>query len=138
MSKGGNSPFAYLQGNSADAVAVPPSAGDAEYRYPDAAVGKSAYGFPGWTRQADILRPLAPILSARDDTFVIRTHGDARDDDGNVVSRAVCEAIVRRTRDYVDPADAADITGTPTSNVNQTFGRRFEVVSFRWLNPAEI
>ncbi|MCW1885122.1 hypothetical protein OKA04_10315 [Luteolibacter flavescens] len=142
-SKGSANPFAEMealmsiQGEKASASKLP-RLNDAAYRFPAAAEGWSAYGLPGWTRQADILRPIAPILSARDDTFVIRAHGDARDEKGNVVSRAVCEAIVRRTRDYVDSTDAADLVTPPKSDLNKTFGRRFEVVSFRWLNPAEI
>ncbi|MFZ9937355.1 MAG: hypothetical protein ACO3JG_09905, partial [Luteolibacter sp.] len=74
-----------------------------EYQFREAAAGHSAYGVPGWTRQADILRPLAPILSARDDTFTIRCYGDARDSNGKVLARAWCEASVRRTRGFVDP-----------------------------------
>lgn len=125
-------------GAAGQSVAVPVRAAEAEYKFPAAATGYNAYGLPGWTRQADILRPLAPILSARDDTFTIRAHGDARDKDGKIVSRAVCEAVVRRTRDYVDSKDAADLATAPTSAVNKTFGRRFEMVSFRWLSPDEI
>ena len=134
-------PFKNLQsavGPAGQSVAAPVRAQEAEYKFPAAAVGYNAYGVPGWTRQADVLRPLAPILSARDDTFVIRAHGDARDKDGKIVSRAVCEAIVRRTRDFVDAKDAADLVTLPTSAVNKSFGRRFELVSFRWLSPAEI
>jgi hypothetical protein len=119
-------------------LAVPPSAGDAEYKFPAAAVGHSTYGLPGWTRQADVLRPLAPILNARDDTFTIRSYGDARDRSGKITATAVCEAVVRRTRDYVDASDAAEISTLPKSTVNQTFGRRFQLVSFRWLNSSEI
>ena len=60
---------------------------------PGAAVGYNAYGLPGWTRQADVLRPIAPILSARDDTFTIRAYGDARDTSGKTITaRATCEA----------------------------------------------
>ena len=141
VAKGGSNPYAEIEAvltSSGKATATPPKAADAAYRHPAAAVGWNAYGLPGWTRQADILRPLAPILSARDDTFVIRAHGDARDDKGNIVSRAVCEAVVRRTRDYVDASDAADLATPPKSAINKTFGRRFEMVSFRWLNPSEI
>jgi hypothetical protein len=109
------------------------------YQFPEAAVGHNTYGLPGWTRQADVLRPLAPILTARDDTFTIRAYGDARDATGKTVTaRAVCEAVVRRTRDYVDPSDAADITALPKAAANLTFGRRFEIVSFRWLDANEI
>jgi hypothetical protein len=136
-----SNPYKEIQatvGAAGQSVAAPVRAAEAEYKFPAAAVGYNAYGVPGWTRQADVLRPLAPILSARDDTFTIRAHGDARDKDGNIVSRAVCEAVVRRTREYVDPADAADTTTLPKSPVNTAFGRRFEMVSFRWLSPSEI
>jgi hypothetical protein len=115
-----------------------PKLADAGYAFPEAAIGKSTYGLPGWTRQADVLRRIAPILSARDDTFTIRAYGDARDAAGNITARATCEAVVRRTRDYVDPSDAADIKTLPVSTANQTFGRRYEIISFRWLNDSEI
>ena len=74
------------------------------------------FGLPGWIRQADVLRPIAPILSARDDTFTIRTYGDARDASGKVIARAWCEAVVQRTRDFVDATDAADSVGPPTNS----------------------
>lgn len=119
-------------------AAVPASAGDAEYQFPNAAVGQASYGLPGWTRQADILRPLAPILTARDDTFTIRAYGDARDKTGRITARATCEAVVRRIRDYVDSFDSAEITTLPTRPINLFFGRRFELVSVRWLSPSEI
>jgi hypothetical protein len=133
-------PFGELKALSTVATADPPNSpgNDEEYRFREAATGHSAYGMPGWIRQADILRPLAPILSARDDSFTIRTYGDARDKNGTILARAWCEATVRRTRSFVDPADAADLTTAPTRAVNQTFGRRFEVISFRWLAPGEI
>jgi hypothetical protein len=141
VAKGSSNPYAEIQavvGANGKASAAIPKAADAAYKFPAAAEGWNAYGLPGWTRQADLLRPLAPILSARDDTFVIRAHGDARDDKGNIVSRAVCEAVVRRTRDFVDASDAADSLTAPKAAINKTFGRRFEMVSFRWLNPSEI
>ena len=116
----------------------PVAAGSAEYKFPNAAAGFSTYGLPGWTRQADVLRPLAPILTARDDTFTIRAYGDSRDAKGRIQARAVCEAVVRRTREYVDPGDLAEITTLPTQPANKVFGRRFEIVSMRWLGQAEL
>lgn len=113
-------------------------AGSAEYRFPDAAVGQATYGLPGWTRQADVLRPLAPILTARDDTFTIRAYGDARDRSGNITARATCEATVRRCRDYVDPSDQPDSIRNPSSTTNQSFGRKYEIVSFHWLADSEL
>jgi hypothetical protein len=143
LQKGSNDPFSAIKGGyplDKVSLADPPPAGTAGYQFKEAAAGfLNAYGLPGWTRQADVLRPIAPVLSARDDTFIIRGYGDARDVSGKIITaRATCEAIVRRTRDYVDPSDAADITTLPKAAVNKTFGRRYQVVSFRWLTDAEI
>ncbi|MDP4780792.1 MAG: hypothetical protein NWS16_11255 [Akkermansiaceae bacterium] len=130
--------YSELQTPGTLATANPPSPALAAYEFPKAAVGYNAYGLPGWTRQADILRPIAPVLSARDDTFTIRAYGDARNAEGDVTATAFCEAVVRRTRNYVDSADAADITTLPTTSINKAFGRRYEIVSFRWLSSSEI
>ena len=105
-------PFEDLQNDSNPSVANPGV--DPEYVFPQAAVGHSSYGVPGWTRQADILRPLAPVLSARDDTFTIRAYGESLGADGEtVLARAWCEATVRRSKDFVDISEQADITGLP-------------------------
>jgi hypothetical protein len=139
LSDSASSPNKVLQELSDDAgVAPDQELADAGYQFPEAAQGKSSYGLPGWTRQADILRPLAPILTARDDTFTIRAYGEAQDTNGNVTARAWCEATVRRTRNFVDPRDAADLTDQPKQTANRNFGRRFIILSFRWLNPKEV
>jgi hypothetical protein len=111
-------------------------------------LGSTSYGYPGWARQADVLRPLAPVLSARDDTFVIRCYGDARDYKGDVIARTWGEAVVKRTADYVDLSDKnTDLPCSESSGlssdksvnaVNKTFGRRFKVISFRWLNEDDV
>ena len=132
-------PYSVIQSRSTKVDLVNlPFAASSGYNFAAAAEGYSAYGLPGWTRQADVLRPIAPILSARDDTFTIRAYGDARDNSNNITSRATCEAVVRRTRDFVDPADAPEITTLPTSAANLSFGRRYEIISFRWLSDSEI
>ena len=133
-----SNPFSVLQSGSKVSTGTPPSAASAGYNVPAAGNGYNAYGLPGWTRQADVLRPIAPILSARDDTFTLRAYGDARDSSGKIIARATCEAVIRRTRDYVNPSDAAELTTLPVSAVNLAFGRRYQIVSFRWLAPAEI
>jgi type II secretory pathway pseudopilin PulG len=129
-------PFQTIQNESVASLADPP--GPEGYVFGDAAVGHNTYGLPGWTRQADILRPLAPVLSARDDTFTIRAYGDARSPDGKILARAWCEATVQRTRDFCDPADSPEIATLPTLPANQTFGRRFKLISFRWLSAREV
>lgn len=139
LGRSGSSPYAVMESViSRPSVANPPGANNAEYQFPAAAVGVSTYGLPGWTRQADILRPLAPILTARDDTFTIRAYGDSQDRAGRIVATAVCEAVVQRTRDFVDPVDDANTSGMPTNPANQLFGRRMKLVSFRWLSEAEV
>ncbi len=108
------------------------------YAYPEAAEGHLVHGFPGWIRQADILRPIAPVLTVRDDTFTIRAYGDTRNADGKILAQAWCEAIVRRTREFVDTQDEADSIEPPTSLTNQINGRKYDITSFRWLAPEEI
>jgi len=71
-------------------------------------------------------------------TFTIRAYGDARDKNGNIIAKSFCEAVVRRSREYVDPMDAPDLFTYPSSPQNRSFGRRFAIVSFRWLSPGEI
>lgn len=122
-------------------------------RPPTSTLKQSTTNIPGDLTQADLLLPLAPRLTARSDTFRIRSYGEVRSLDGNsIVSRAICEAIVQRVPEYVDPlTNAGDnepwdeainpVTLAPSSNfndINKTFGRRFRVVQLRWLSPDEI
>lgn len=115
-----------------------PKLAGVNYAFAKAAEGDSAYGAPGWIRQADVLRPIAPILSARDDTFTIRAYGDARDGNGNIVATAWCEATVQRTREFVDTQDAADSIDPPARQINQLLGRKYVLRTFRWLNFDEV
>ena len=106
------------------------------YRFPAAAMGSRYQGTPAYINQADILTPIAPIIQARSDTFVVRAYGETRSHDGSrVLARAWCEAVVQRVPDYIDPAtDAAEVVFDDLeSAANRAFGRRFVLVSFRWL-----
>jgi len=102
--------------------------------------GYRSTGIPGWITQADLLQVIGPSLSARSDTFRIRAYGETLDaDTGNPIAKAWCEAVVQRLPEYLDPSDAPTARGTGiASPINQKFGRRFQVVSFRWLSPHEI
>ncbi|WP_264489202.1 hypothetical protein [Luteolibacter arcticus] len=95
-----------------------------------------AWGAPSYLTQADVLQVIGPALSARSDTFVIRAYGDSVDDAGNVQARAWCEATVQRTPEPLVP----DESGLDSLDAGKPgdFGRRFVIVSFRWLSPAEI
>jgi hypothetical protein len=85
-----------------------------------------------------LLTPLAPFASARSDTFLIRSYGEARS--GTETARAWCEAVVQRTPDFVDPATprAAAAADLPADSASARFGRRFKILSFRWLAPSEV
>jgi hypothetical protein len=103
----------------------------------DAAVtGNTGAGAPGEVSQGDVLSAIGSFISVRSDTFRIRAYGDARDATGKIKARAYCEAVVQRVPDYLNPAEAAD--ATPLLPSNLLFGRQFRIVSFRWLDQAEI
>ncbi len=109
------------------------------FEFPEAEEGAMNYGGPSVVKQADILTPIGPILSARSDTFIIRAYGEAKAADGQIVARAWCEAVVERGREYVDPSEKATTPQADlTQDMNRRFGREFGIVSFRWLNPHEI
>ena len=104
-----------------------------------AGTGSTSDGAPDQLTQADLLNRLSSSLTVRGDTFRIRAYGEVQDSFGNV-SSSICEAVVQRTHDYVDSVDASSIAYsdlTPSSS-NQTFGRKFKIVSFRWLSENEI
>ena len=107
--------------------------------------------------QGDVMTALAPVLFPRSDTFVIRTYGEAVNPATSAVEgRAWAEAIVQRVPEFfadsannppetnatafdtlIDPNDPASGT-TQAQQLNKTYGRRFKVVSFRWLTRSDI
>lgn len=121
----------------------------ASYPYSAAARGSRFTAAPGYVVQSDLLRPLGNSLTVRDDTFLIRAYGESRDKSGVVIGRAWCEATVQRLPEYLDPSNAAETpaldpstaaAATPTNlkTINTKFGRKIQVVSFRWLHDSEV
>lgn len=112
----------------------------AGFIFPDAAKGPIAYGSQPYVDQADILRGLAEQLTPRGDSFLIRTYGDSVDAQGNVVARAWCEAVVQRVPEYVNAADEPHLkqSDPALSAQSKQFGRKIQIVSFRWVNSSEI
>ena len=119
-----------------------PDSAVAGYNYKNAAAGTgpSYQGAPGYLTQADILNVLGNAATPRSDTFTIRGYGEARDASNKIIlASATCEAIIQRVPEYLDPADKPEIKPTLlTSNTNKIFGRRFNLISFRWLAPGEV
>ncbi len=130
-----------------------------------AIVGPSATAAPTYLMQQDILSRLGSFLTVRSDTFKIRAYGEIRNPVSGVVeSKAWCEMTVQRTPEYMDNSDfgnaPADVYGREKelgyqpglgeynlimnetngglTKLNQALGRRFKVVSFRWLSDSEI
>ncbi|HEY9249883.1 MAG TPA: hypothetical protein VIO38_12155 [Rariglobus sp.] len=99
---------------------------------------RSAFA-PGYLTQADLLTAIGPSLVARSDTFRIRAYGETKNPvTGGISGRVWCEALVQRVPDLADNASApiADII-TPSA-ATHPFGRRFKIVSFRWLSAADL
>lgn len=111
------------------------------YKTTETTTGNPAAGAPGWVNQADLLRILEPSATVRGDTFVIRTYGEARDYARKITAKAYAEAVVQRFPNYVDTSDRPSLnasTDPSASAANKWFGRRFEIISFRWLSENEI
>ncbi|MDF1738882.1 MAG: hypothetical protein P1U86_06970 [Verrucomicrobiales bacterium] len=138
----------------ASPVAPIPDPGNEFHDVPEAAT--QGTGFPGYLLQGDILQALAPTLTARSDTFRIRTYGDrvvTPGSSGGVevpTARVWCEAIVQRLPEPLEPLDAGisearnliqspeDVDSFYTAKGRTYFGRRFRVISFRWLREEDL
>jgi hypothetical protein len=92
-----------------------------------------------WLTQGDLMGTLAPLLFSRSDTFLVRAYGDAVNPvTGELEGRAWAEAWMQRMTDYVDPSQPAETAPAALNLTNRTYGRRFKVISFRWLASSDI
>ncbi len=104
-----------------------------------------AVASPGHLSQADLLTAIGPQITVRSDTFTIRAYGESLDSSGTKVeAKAWCEAVVQRVPEYVDVTDEPEAQdGWPSASdslsvENKMFGRRFKILSFRWLRANEV
>lgn len=99
---------------------------------PDGKSFRRVAGLPGaQLLQSQLLAGIGPFITVRGDTFTIRAFGEYVNPVSGESYKAYCEALVQRGSETVDPDD--DIVA-PAGE----FGRKFKVVSFRWLTPAEL
>jgi len=105
---------------------------------PNIVPANTGVGIPGYLTQADVLQSIAPMISARSDTFTIRGYGEARDTAGKVLATSWCEAVVQRNPEFVDTNNSPDTAVASLNAMNTRFGRRFSVVSFRYLAKSEV
>ncbi len=115
----------------------------------------SALGAPGNLLQSDLLQVLGPALATRSDTFTLRCFGEATALSGEN-GTAWMEVVVQRIPDFIDPTNTAEtgnsapkplVAGPATADatvspaltpVNHLLGRRFKVISMRWVQGNEI
>ncbi|MFI3290343.1 MAG: hypothetical protein R3Y46_00535 [Opitutales bacterium] len=125
-----------------------------------ASLGSSLAGAPTYLTQADILKQIGSFITVRGDTFKIRAYGEIRNPlTDEIASKAWCELLVQRYPEYMD---ADDNVPTDVNNrdkelgyqgieeydevleyleynpANKYLGRRFKIVSFKWLSEREI
>ena len=95
-------------------------------------------GVPGYLTQGDVFARTGHLLTARDDTFIVRAYGESVRN-GKVVAKVWCEAVVQRTAEYLDRSvDPTTPYSKLTSEIAKKYGRRMEIVAFRWISPEEI
>ncbi len=105
---------------------------------PAGEAGLVLQGSPAIITQGDILSMIGPALTARGDTFLVRSYGDKVNPlTSEVESRVWLEAVVQRVIDPVTPL-STDPTNPDRFVPTDRFGRRFEIISIRWLNDDEI
>ena len=107
---------------------------------------------PGTLTQADLLAMIGSSLTVRSDTFKIRVYGSARNPmTGAAEGEVWLEATVQRVPEYyiskltnASDGDYADARpgfkrdGGIQNDINELYGRRFQVVSVTWLTEDEI
>jgi hypothetical protein len=109
------------------------------YRSVKAGSGNTAEGGPAFLTQGDVLSLIGSRITVRADTFRIRAYGETRDASGTkILARAWCEAVVQRVPEWIDSSDPPHAGFTSLNEINTIFGRRFDIVSFRWLVSDEV
>jgi hypothetical protein len=116
----------------------------------------TALAAPGNLLQSDLLQSLGSALTTRSDTFTLRCYGEASQPGGDAGS-AWMEVVVQRVPEFIDPTNAPETgnsaprplkiapylgddasVSTALTKVNNVLGRRFKIVSMRWLKADEI
>ena len=121
------------------------------YKYAKAAEGSMYTAAPGYLIQSDVLAALGNILTVRDDTFIVRAYGCVRNQRDIILAQAWCEATLQRTIEYMDPANSPEDTDSESdiaaaalkgnkklTEINKMMGRKFRLISFRWLDAWDI
>ncbi len=102
---------------------------------------------PAYLTSGDLMTALAPFVTTRSDTFKVRLYGEtvspmtaAKFSGAEPHARAWLEAIVQRFPDGVSQSDfkAAGSDEWTQLIAEPNWGRRFRVLSLRWLKEEEL
>lgn len=93
---------------------------------------------PGYLTQGELLSAWAPCLTTRGDVFKIRAYGESGNSVTGELVSAWCEATVMRMPEFVDSTNGVTSDIASLTSTNQNFGRKFEIIKFRWLSKDEI
>lgn len=109
---------------------------------PDNAEGDLLFGVGSYLTQAEVLAKIGHSLSARSDTFRIRSYGRTIDPiSGARTAEVWVEALVQRTPEPVEAFgyDASD-PENPENRIRAAgdFGRKFKVISYRFLDRSRL
>lgn len=99
-----------------------------------ALVGSRNEAATNWITQGDILQAIGGMIAPRSDTFVVRAYGSSLNPKGAISAEAWCEAIVQRS---IEPVEASETNEFEPRDPN-LLGRRFRIVSFRWLDRDQL
>lgn len=108
----------------------------------------TACGIPGYLMQQDLVQAFSPVMTVRSDTFIVRCYGEALNPStSKIEGQAWGEAVVQRLPEFIKhKASPSQNDGDYPENslsslkedVNKNLGRRFKVISFRWLNKNDL
>jgi len=122
---------------SGSATSKAAGVGDLQLANANAGPELTGAGAAGYLLQGDILNSVGPFMSNRSNTFKIRAYGESLGINGDQVASAYVEAIVQQVVDYCDPLDSPEEIKGQLTPVNRTFGRKFRIVSIRWINEED-
>ena len=122
---------------SGSATSKAAGVGDLQLANANAGPELTGAGAAGYLLQGDILNSVGPFMSNRSNTFKIRAYGESLGINGDQVASAYVEAIVQQVVGYCDPLDSPEEIKGQLTPVNRTFGRKFRIVSIRWINEED-
>ena len=97
-------------------------------------------GLGAFFMQADLLNKIGSLLHARSDTFTIRSYGSAQNEmSGDADGQAYYEITVQRLPAYMDAnLDSSELPDSDSFSLNSYFGRKYKIISERWINGENI